>query len=146
MKALLALLLFIPSLASADLFEIRQVVEAGKGKQTVKLAKSGEVITLSDELIVNEKQVAQVSRDPGSKGVAIQLSEEGGKRLAAATKNGEPGKLRIAILFNGKPLTAPFVQSGPLGKDFVITLSKEPDAKALAEEIVEKLKPAIPAK
>ena len=127
--------------AAAAGFEIRQVVEAGKGKLTAKLPENGEELTLSDTVIVSGKDVESAVQDPDPKnnGISITLTDEGGKRLAEATKDGPVGTLRLAILFDGKALSAPVVRAAPLGKMFEVTLGHDEGAAALANEIVKKL-------
>ena len=140
MRALLALL-FLSQLATADFLEIRKVVEAGQGTLKVKLRKTDEELTLSDTVIVSRKDLADFSLVPVPQyEIALNLTDEGGKRMEEATKGSEAGKLRLAILFDGKAVAAPVVQHSPLGKSLAITLGKAEDDKALAEEIVAKLK------
>lgn len=140
MKPLLLALLLVPAFASAEYLEIRKVVAVAPGVKTVKLPKSGEDLGLSADLIVSEKHVASASLVPPRANqpetyhaVSVILTKEGGERLTEATKNAVADKLRLAILIEGKVVTAPVVMSGPLGKNFEISLSSAEEAQAVAK-------------
>ena len=141
MKSILLALLSMPSLATADYLEIRKVVTTAPGAKIVKIPKSGEELALSPDLIVSEKHVASayftpgVSRPPDYYPVALSLTEEGGKRMAEATKDALANNLRLAILIDGKVVTAPVVRSAPLGKNLEISLSSAEEAQAVAKAL-----------
>ncbi len=145
MKHLLLALLFAPSLVSAEYFEIRKIVEAGAGAEVVKHAKTGEELSVSNEVIVSEKHVATakaaLSEAAGpqetSYSLQVQLSEEGEKRLIAATPAEAAGKLRLAVIIDGKVVTAPIVQTAPLGKNFV--MEGGPEMKEIAAKLTSKI-------
>ncbi|MBB5350499.1 SecD/SecF fusion protein [Haloferula luteola] len=52
--------------------------------------------------------------------VGIKLTSEGGKKMENLTGSMSPGRDRIAVLLDGEVLTAPVVQTVPLGQSFVI--------------------------
>ena len=52
--------------------------------------------------------------------VSITLGEEGTDKMIALTKDMRPGFDRIAIVLNGKVVSAPTVHATPLGKHFII--------------------------
>lgn len=143
MKPLLLALLLVPALASAEYFEIRKVVEAGAGVKVVKSAKTGEEFPVSDEVIVSDKHVATAQAAPSTArgaeetnySLSVELSQEGAKRLSAATPAESAGKLRLVVLIEGKVVTAPVVRSAPLGKNFEITLSSAEEAQAVAKQL-----------
>jgi preprotein translocase subunit SecD len=142
MKHLLLALLFLPSLALAEYLEIRKVVPTAPGAKTIKVPKSGEEIALSPELLVSEKHVASAYFTPGVSNhqpdyhaVALTLTEEGGKRMAEATKDALANHLRLAILVDGKVVAAPVVRSAPLGKQIEIALSSAEEAEAVAKAL-----------
>lgn len=65
--------------------------------------------------------------------VDIALNGKGTDKMIAFTKDMRPGLDRIAIMLDGEVITAPVVQSVPLGKHFNITgLDKPGEAQALA--------------
>ena len=140
-KTLALLLILVPCLANADYFEMRKVVEAGKGAKTVKMPKSGEELTISDDIIVSKKHVEDakvVAEEENRTAVRVTLNEEGAKLLTEATKDGIPGKLRIIVLIDGKPVMAPVVQSVPLGKSFQIDGSTREESEQIAKELLKK--------
>ena len=127
--------------AKAASFEIRRVVEAGQGTLKVKAPKTGEELTLSDEVILNRKDLAKFTRDAEetTHKITLELTEAGGKRLKEATTDAEPGKLRLAVLVEGEAISAPVLQSGPLGKRIVVTIGEGEEGKALAGKIEKSL-------
>lgn len=52
--------------------------------------------------------------------VGVKLTAEGGEKMIALTRPMNPGHSRIAILLDGEVLSAPVVQTVPLGRNFVI--------------------------
>jgi preprotein translocase subunit SecD len=140
-KTLALFLILVPCLASADYFEMRTVVETGKGAKIVKMPKSGEELTISDDIIVSKKHVEEakvVETEENRTAVLVTLNEEGAKRLTEATKDGIPGSLRIIVLIDGKPVTAPVVQSVPLGKSFQIDAGTREESEQIAKELLRK--------
>ena len=72
--------------------------------------------------------------------VDITLNSEGTDKMIALTKNMRPGIDRIAIVLDGVVLSAPVVQSVPLGKNFVVNgLSEAGEAKKLANALMNPL-------
>jgi len=72
--------------------------------------------------------------------VDITLNSEGTDKMIALTKNMQPGVDRIAIVLDGKVLSAPVVQSVPLGKDFVVNGLNDPgEPKKLANALMNPL-------
>lgn len=72
--------------------------------------------------------------------VDITLNGDGTDKMIALTKNMRPGIDRIAIVLDGVVLSAPVVQSVPLGKNFVINGLDEPgETKELANALMNPL-------
>ena len=72
--------------------------------------------------------------------LAVELNEEGSKRMFATTGAMNHGRDRLAIVLDGKVLSAPVVQA-PLSKRFQITgMNNVQEAKALAIALQNQLK------
>jgi SecD/SecF fusion protein len=72
--------------------------------------------------------------------VDITLDGDGTDKMIALTQNMRPGIDRIAIVLDGVVLSAPVVQSVPLGKNFVINGLDEPgETKKLANALMNPL-------
>ena len=72
--------------------------------------------------------------------VDIMLNAEGTDKMIALTKNMQPKVDRIAIVLDGKVLSAPVVHTVPLGKDFVVNgLNEAGEAKKLANALMNPL-------
>jgi len=130
--------------SKAASFEIRRVVEAGEGKLKVKLPRTGEdptleEWTLSDQVLVTRKGLARcwLSQDTGRPTLILELNAEAARQMEEVTAEAESGKpLRLAILVDGKAVSAPLVYSR-LGKNLAVDGLNEAEAK----QVVEKLKP-----
>lgn len=123
MKPIL-LLLFITLAAHADIIRLSNVVaEAGPGITRIELGEgeNAQILFVKDNAIITEADIAQAMPSPSrADSVDISLSAEGTDKMIAATGVMRPGIDRIAILVDGKILSAPVVQSVPLGRNFVI--------------------------
>ncbi|MGB6219639.1 protein translocase subunit SecD [Haloferula sp.] len=76
--------------------------------------------------------------------VSIELTGEGGKKMVNLTKDMRPGQDRIAILLDNEVVSAPTVQSVPLGARFVIEGQKNlKEASELAAQLNNPLKNAL---
>lgn len=83
-----------------------------------------EILFIENQAIVTRADVESVVRSPQQEdALAITVTEEGGKKLGAATK-GARGDMRIAVLIDDKVVLAPVVNQ-PLGRQFVIEGLKE---------------------
>jgi SecD/SecF fusion protein len=72
--------------------------------------------------------------------VAITLNGDGTDKMIALTKDMRPGQDRIAIVLDGEVISAPTVQSVPLGKDFIIEGLHEPgEVQTLANSLMNPL-------
>ena len=88
----------------AEDLECREVVEAGKGAKTYEDPRDGSKLTVSDELIVGERHLAEVwpMEEQGRVSVSIQLTPEGEQRMIAATKDATPRFTRLAVIIEGR--------------------------------------------
>jgi len=72
--------------------------------------------------------------------VSITLNAEGTDKMIALTKNMQPGRDSIAIVLDGVVISAPTVQSVPLGKQFEVSGLHEPgEVKELANALMNPL-------
>lgn len=73
--------------------------------------------------------------------VGIELTSSGGDKMLNLTKDMRPGQDRIAVVLDGEVITAPTVQSVPLGRNFVIQGQKSgEEARSLASQLLNPLK------
>jgi HEAT repeat protein/beta-lactamase regulating signal transducer with metallopeptidase domain len=94
-------------------------------------------LAVADELVLAEGDIAsaEVQKDPNSEyfQVLFQTTEDGAKKLKAATEGNLSRKL--AIVFDGRVLSAPVVRA-PIGSSGAITGNlSEAEAKAIADTI-----------
>ncbi len=76
--------------------------------------------------------------------VGIKLTSEGGDKMVSLTQGMTPGVDRIAVLLDGEILTAPVVQTVPLGQNFVIQGQDSfSDADKLAGQLLNPLQNAL---
>jgi SecD/SecF fusion protein len=76
--------------------------------------------------------------------VNITLNRQGTDRMIAFTKNLRPGVDRIAIVIDGKIISAPVVNQVPLGKHFIVEgLRKPGEAQELADALNSPLQSAL---
>lgn len=100
------------------------------------------------EFILLNKRVALTGKDVqqawpysmGSHKVAITLSGAGEDKMINLTKDMAAGRDRIAIVLDGEVITAPVVQSVPLGKNFEISGQESAEeARSLANALLNPL-------
>lgn len=134
-------LLFYGAMAAhADIIRLSSVVEnAGPGITRFELGEGddAQILFVEDKAIITETDIAQALPSPSREdSIDISLSKEGTEKMIAATGIMRPAIDRIAILVDGKILSAPVVQSVPLGKYFVINgLDEENEAMKLAARL-----------
>lgn len=76
--------------------------------------------------------------------VGIKLTGEGGQKMTNLTKDMQAGSDRIAVLLDDEVLTAPVVQTVPLGQHFVIMGQENLSAAStLASQLLNPLKNAL---
>jgi preprotein translocase subunit SecD len=126
--------------ANPNVLQFRAVAdEAGEGTETIVVREGGkkEVLHLRKEALLTAADVrsAQAGTQPqlGDATVCLALTDEGRRKLFEATK-GSVGR-RLAILVEGRVLSAPTVQH-PIQGDAVITGDfTRAEARALAAKI-----------
>ncbi|MCW1921362.1 protein translocase subunit SecD [Luteolibacter arcticus] len=84
--------------------------------------KHTEYLLLSNRVAWTGKDVQQAYPEAmgGGVSVGITLTNAGGDKMIALTKDLEPGKDRIAVVLDGEVITAPGLREVPLGKRFQI--------------------------
>ncbi|MCC6488120.1 MAG: HEAT repeat domain-containing protein [Candidatus Hydrogenedentes bacterium] len=97
-------------------------------------------LAVADEMVLTEGDIAsaEVQKDPNSEyfQVLFQTTEDGAKKLKAATEGNLSRKL--AIVFDGRVLSAPVVRA-PIGSAGAITGNlSEAEAQAIADAITSK--------
>ena len=76
--------------------------------------------------------------------VNLRLTSEGGNQMIKFTQNLQPGFSRIAIILDNKVISAPVVQSVPLGRQFTISgLENREEAVQLSTALTNPLKNPI---
>lgn len=126
--------------AQADVIRLSNVVEKA-GPEITRFdlgeGENAEILFVEDKAIITEADVALAIPSPSQADcIDISLSKDGTQKMIAATRNMRPAIDRIAILVDGKILSAPVVQSVPLEKHFVINgLDKENEAIKLAARL-----------
>ena len=129
------------SLAWGSIVEVHKVV-AKEGSETIKVTMQGEDMILDKHAAITELDIAKASLNPEREGViSIELDAKGTQKFSELTKELAATKGRLAILLNGKVVTAPVVQS-ELGKKFEITGYTESEEKSI-KELVEQINTVI---
>ncbi len=99
-------------------------------------------ILLSNRVALTGKDVERAWPESrmGDVSVGIYLYSKGEDKMINLTKDMKPGVDRIAVLLDGEVLTAPVVQSVPLGRNFQISGQKDQvEARALANSLMNPL-------
>lgn len=135
------LLLLVTALAAhAEIIRLSSVVKndgAGITRFELGEGEGVQILFVEDKAIITETDIAHAIPSPAGKdSIDISLSGEGTEKMIEATKIMRPAIDRIAILVDGKILSAPVVQSVPLGKFFVINgLTQENEPMKLAARL-----------
>lgn len=130
--------------AHAGIIRLSSVVEKeGQGitRHQLGVGENTQILFVEDKAIITEADVANATPSLTRKdAVDVTLSKEGTEKMIAATKIMRPGIDRIAIIVDGKVLSAPVLQSVPLGKNFEINgLYEENEARNLADRLSGKI-------
>ncbi len=142
MKSILLLTLLSIS-ANAEIIRLSLVApEATPGYTRHEYGEGEEksVVFVEDKGFLTEADVAVATPSlQNEDGVDVTLSAQGTEKMIAATTPMRPGIDRIAIMVDGNVLSAPIVQSVPLGKNFVISgLNGEEEPARLAARLMGK--------
>ena len=136
----MSLVSFLP-LAWGGIVELHKVVSK-EGANTVNVTYSGEELIIDKHPAITELDIAKASLNPERKGViSIDLDAKGTKKLSELTKELAATRGRLAVLVNGKVVSAPVVMT-ELGKKFEISGYKETEEKAM-QELVDQINTAI---
>lgn len=113
--------------ASGEVLRLSKVVAEGSANaERIELSHGNEreVLFVEKQAIITRADVKSAMRSPQQENALdIALTEEGGKKLGAATKDAH-GDMRIAVLIDEKVVLAPVVNQ-QLGNQFVIEGLKE---------------------
>ncbi len=110
-------------------------------------SKSRDGVEFSEPILLNRRvalggsDIATASPSPQQPdAVGIQLNGAGADKMVALTKDMRVGADRIAIVLDGKVLSAPVVNFVPLGKNFEITGLRDPgEPKKLSDALMNPL-------
>ncbi|MCW1926035.1 hypothetical protein OKA05_25980 [Luteolibacter arcticus] len=136
MKALPLLLLMLASVAQGDALRISEVREvAGEDTERMTLSyridgeNKEEQLFILKEVMIGDGDVAQASVGPGGT-ITVKLKPEGARVMAEATGNMIPGRSRLALIVDGKLVSAPGIRE-PLGGEFEISGVDDLDGRGL---------------
>jgi len=98
-------------------------------------------ILLNRRVAVGGNHIGRANPTPTrSDAVDITLNGEGTDRMIALTQNMRPGMDRIAIVLDGTVISAPVVQSTPLGRNFIVSGLNDPgEPQSLARALMNPL-------
>lgn len=116
MKPILAVLIFnITHFCSAETLRISELANAaGEGvEQMILKTESGEeALFVKTEAVLTDADVKQAWADPTIGGqIGVELNEEGVKKLKVIMARMQRGRDRLAILVEGRLITAPIIMS-----------------------------------
>ena len=124
------LLLLLCLTAQSEILRLSLVVpEPGEGitKFEISHGEVKETIFVKNQPIVTTADVATAQQNPARKDcVAVSLTDEGAKKMFQASKEMRHGVDRIAIMVDGKFISAPIVND-TLGKNIEISGLNDPD-------------------
>jgi len=102
-------------------------------------------ILLNRRTALGGKDIALATPSPQqADAVAITLNNEGTDKMIALTKDMTPKRDRIAIVLDGVVISAPVVNSTPLGKQFIVEGLHEPgEVQSLANALMNPLENAL---
>ena len=103
--------------------------------------RPSEILLLKKQSIIDGNSIRFAQSDYSRRGIiSIELDNEGGKKMTQATLKMKVARDRIAILLDDEVLSAPVLQSTPLGSSFQITGIKSNDeAEILATSLMNPL-------
>ena len=130
--------------AHAGIIRLSAVVQKegpGITRHEIGEGENQQTLFVEEKAIITEADVAIATPSPTQQdAVDVTLSKEGTEKMIAATKIMRPGIDRIAIIVDGRILSAPVLQSVPLGKNFVINgLDQKNEPRQLADRLSGKI-------
>ncbi len=132
-RLLLAFTAIGSGIGGAESFRISQVViQAGEGVEEMNYINGGheEKLFVKKEAVVTEKDVEFAWVDT-RKEISIRFNEEGAAKMKAVTSSMVPSHDRMAMLVDGKVVSAPVVTTVPLGPEMIITGMEALDRETL---------------
>lgn len=116
--------------AGPEVFRISKVLPAGsENSETMELKHGDETeqLLVAKEAIVTGEDVEDAYAVPEGAGMSlgVKLSEQGGEKMAAATRKATVGVDRLAIVIDGEVVMAPVLLQSELGKNISITLGEK---------------------
>jgi outer membrane protein assembly factor BamE (lipoprotein component of BamABCDE complex) len=135
MKPILAVIfLIVAGVCSGDTLRISELADgAGEGSERMVLKNEGgeEVLFVKTQAVLGDADVKEAWPDPTFDGqITVKLNEDGGKKLKQATARMQHGRDRLAIIVDGRLISAPVVQA-TLGSSFVISGFKDMEFRGL---------------
>ncbi len=135
MKPILAVIfLIVAGVCSGDTLRISELADgAGEGSERMVLKNEGgeEVLFVKTQAVLGDDDVKEAWPDPTFDGqITVKLNEDGGKKLKQATARMQHGRDRLAIIVDGRLISAPVVQA-TLGSSFVISGFKDMEFRGL---------------
>jgi hypothetical protein len=138
MKAPAVFLLMIAGFVHGDVLrisEVRSEAVEGTERMTLRFQHDGqvteEVLFVLKEVVVSDADVAQAWVYRGQ-AIGVKLKPEGARKMVQATRNMNPRQDRLAVIVDGKLVSAPRVLEPPLRASFQIDMD-DLDERALEE-------------
>ena len=124
---LLVTILLVGQLCGETLHICRAYESEVPGTRKMELSWEGEdgekhreTLWVNKEVIVTEKDITHASLYEAHVGtLAVRVNEKAGQRMATATKGLRLGRGRVAVLLDGKLISAPAIAS-PISTDFIV--------------------------
>ena len=124
MKPILAILFFtVAGLCSGDTLRISVLADApgdGVERMVLKTEDDEEILFVKTKSVLGDADVEMAQAHSTGNRIHVWLNEAGGKKLKATTAKMRPGQDRLAIIVDGRLISAPFIQ-GTLDSQFVIS-------------------------
>ena len=149
MKPILAVIfLTVVEICSGDTLRISELADAaGEYSERMVLKNDGgeEALFVKTQSVLGDADVNEAWPDPTNGGrIIVKLNEEGGKKLRETTARMQHGRDRLAIIVDGRLISAPVVQ-GTLDSSFVISGFEDLAFRAL-DDLARKMsgRPSLP--
>jgi len=125
--------LLAAGICQGQMLRLSEVVEAAGPETETMTYKEGESevqLFVKKKAFISDGDVQ--SAEAAAEGVIhVKLSEAGAEKMKEVTGRMLPGRSRIAVIVDGKVMTAPVVQSVPLGGSFQIEGFKDKTGEEL---------------